>query len=67
MCLCAHVLMYVGLFLLSAAQLIVFVSGTHYMIENQKQLEIHGAKRDLITRNIRDMVRWEANCTEIDS
>ena len=40
-------LMYMGVFLLSAAQLIVFVSGTHYMIENQKQLEIHEEKRQI--------------------
>ena len=47
MCLCACVLVYVEVFLLSAVQLIVHESGTHYMIENQKQLKIHGAKRQI--------------------
>lgn len=46
-CVCVHVLVYVEVFLFSAVQLIVHVSGTHYMIQNIKQLEIHGAKRQI--------------------
>lgn len=67
MCLCAHVPAYAGVFLLPAAQLMcACVWDSLHDWKSKEAGNSRGKKTDLITRKIRDMDPWEANCMIIN-